>query len=117
MLRLRPYVRGEAPADRQLLRSVGAGMLLMWDRGLHSDAMIRDTRTRAAELLGRVGKALVLDPEQVLPDGTFLARIYPTPKARRHQQDGIVVRVIEYTIDDPAPRTRATPSPDHLAAC
>jgi Insertion element 4 transposase N-terminal/Transposase DDE domain len=99
---LRPYFRGEAPAARQLLRSVGAGMLVMWDRGLHSYAMIRDTRARGAACLGRVGKAVVLDPEQILADGTFLARVYPSPKARRHQQDGILVRVIEYTIDDPA---------------
>jgi len=99
---LRPYFRGEAPAARQLLRSVGAGMLVMWDRGLHSYAMIRATRVRGAEFLGRVGKALVLNPEQVLADGSFLARIYPSPKARRHQQDGILVRVIEYTLDDPA---------------
>lgn len=98
---LRPSFRGEAPAARQLLRSVGAGMLVMWDRGLHSSAMIRDTRARGATFLGRVGKALVLTPEQVLSDGTFLARVYPSPQARRHQQDGILVRVIEYTIDDP----------------
>jgi hypothetical protein len=99
---LRPYFRGEAPAARQVMRSVRAGMLVMWDRGLHSYAMLRDTRARGAEFLGRVGKAVVLTPEQVLADGTFLSRVYPSPKARRHQQDGIPVRVIEYTIDDPA---------------
>jgi hypothetical protein len=99
---LRPYFRGEAPAARQLLRSVGSGMLLMWDRGLHSYAMIGDTRGRGAEFLGRVGKALVLAPDQILTDSTFLARVYPSPKARRHQQDAILVRVIEYRIDDPA---------------
>jgi hypothetical protein len=99
---LRPYFRGEAPAARQLVRSVGAGMLVMWDRGLHSYAMIRDTRAHGAAFLGRVGKALVLPPDEVVADGTFLARVYPNPKARRQQQDGILVRVIEYTIDDPA---------------
>jgi hypothetical protein len=99
---LRPYFRGEAPAARQLLRSVGTGMLVMWDRGLHSYAMIRDTQARGADFLGRVSKALVLPAEQILADGTFLTHLYPSPKARRHQQDGILVRVIEYTIDDPA---------------
>jgi transposase IS4-like protein/DDE family transposase len=99
---LRPYFRGEALAARQLLRSVGGGMLLMWDRGLHSYAMIRGTQAHGADFVGRVGKALVLHPEQILADGTFLTRIYPSPKARRQQQDGILVRVIEYTIDDPA---------------
>lgn len=99
---LRPYFRGEAPAARQLLRSVGPGMLLMWDRGLHSYEMIRDTRMRGAHFLGRVGKAIVLTPEQALPDGAFLATVYPTPTARRQRQDGVQVRVVEYTLDDPA---------------
>src|SRR5438552_2160166 len=70
---LRPCFRGEAPAARQLLRSVGPGMLVMWDRGLHSYAMLRDTRARDAHFLGRVGKAVVLTPEETLPDGSFLA--------------------------------------------
>ena len=98
---LRPYFRGEAPAARQLLRSVGPGMLLMWDRGLHSYEMIRDTRAHGTHFLGRVGKAIVLLPERSLPDGSFLATVYPTPTARRHHQDGIQVRVIEYTLNDP----------------
>jgi len=99
---LRPCFRGEAPAARQLLRAVRAGMLLMWDRGLHSHAMLRDTLARQADFLGRVGKAAVLTPEELLPDGSFLACVYPSPKARRHRRGGIPVRVIEYAIDDPA---------------
>jgi len=77
-------------------------MLVMWDRGLHSYAMLRDTRARDAHFLGRVGKAVVLTPEETLPDGSFLAAVYPSPQARRHRTDGIRVRVIEYTLDDPA---------------
>jgi transposase IS4-like protein/DDE family transposase len=99
---LRPYRGGEAPAARRLLRSVGAGMLVMWDRGLHSYEMLRDTRERRAECLGRVGKAIVLEPEELLRDGSFLAFVYPTPKHRRRRTGGIPVRVIEYAIDDPA---------------
>jgi hypothetical protein len=34
--------------------------------------------------------------------GSFLARSYPTPKARRHDRDGITLRVIEYALDTPA---------------
>jgi hypothetical protein len=99
---LRPFFRGEAPAARQLLRSVRAGMLLLWDRGLHSHAMVRDTLARDADFLGRVGKAVVLTPEELLRDGSFLAFVYPAPTARRHRQGGVLVRVIEYAIEDPA---------------
>jgi hypothetical protein len=99
---LRPCFRGAAPAARQLLRSVGAGMLLLWDRGLHSFEMVRDTRSRQAHFLGRVGKAIVLTPEELLADGSFLASVYPSPTARRRREGGLVVRVIEYAIADPA---------------
>jgi transposase IS4-like protein/DDE family transposase len=99
---LRPCFRGEAPAARQLLRSVCPGMLLMWDRGLHSYEMIHETQAREAHFLGRVGKAVVLTPEEALPDGSYWASVYPSPKARRHHTGGIRVRVIEYALDDPA---------------
>jgi hypothetical protein len=101
-LLVRPYRSGEAPAARRLLRSVGARMLVMWDRGLHSFGMVQDTRARRAEFLGRVGKAVVLAPEELLHDGSFLAYVYPSPPHRRRRAGGILVRVIEYAIDDPA---------------
>ena len=77
-------------------------MLVMWDRGLHGYQMLRDTRERRAEFLGRVGKAIVLAPEELLRDGSFLACVYPSPTHRRRRTGGILVRVIEYAIDDPA---------------
>lgn len=103
---LRPYRRGEAPVARRLLRSVRAGMLVMWDRGLHSYAMLHAARRREAHVLGRVGKAVVLPPEEVLSDGSFLATVYPSATARRRHEGGIRVRVIEYAIADPARPSR-----------
>ena len=38
---LSPYRIGERIKARKLLRSVGKGMLLMWDRGLHSFKMVK----------------------------------------------------------------------------
>jgi len=35
-----PYRIGERVRAKKLLRSVAPGMLLMWDRGLHSYAMV-----------------------------------------------------------------------------
>lgn len=104
---LRPYRGGEAPAARRLLRSVGAGMLVMWDRGLHSFEMLRGALDREAAFLGRVGKAVVLAPEELLHDGSFLAFVYPSPTHRRRRAGGILVRVIEYAVDDPARPGRA----------
>ena len=98
---LRPFRCGEAPAALRLLRSVGPGMLLLWDRGFHSYELVRATRGRQAHFLGRAKSNVVLRPTEVLADGSFLAAIYPTPKARRHGADGIELRVIEYALDTP----------------
>jgi Insertion element 4 transposase N-terminal/Transposase DDE domain len=45
---LRSFRGGEAPAARHLLRSVGPGMLLLWDRGFHGYDMIQRTLARGA---------------------------------------------------------------------
>src|SRR5215212_4678364 len=105
---LRPFRCGEAPAALRLLRSVDPGMLLLWDRGIHSYEMIRATLARRADSLGRTKGNIVLRPTEVLPDGSFLARVYPTPAARRRGEDGIVVRVIEYALDTAAGHGRET---------
>jgi hypothetical protein len=99
---LRPFRCGEAPAALRLLRSVGPGMLLLWDRGFHSYPMIRAARARGADFLGRTKGNVALTPTEVLADGSFLAVVYPTPKARRHGVDGIALRVIEYALDTAA---------------
>ena len=57
-LLIRPCSVSEVPLAHRLLRSVGAGMLVMWDRGLHSYALLRATRDRRAEVRGRISKAV-----------------------------------------------------------
>ena len=99
---LRPFHGGEAPAARHLLRSVGPGMLLLWDRGFHGYDMLQRTRARGADFLGRTKANVLLPPQEDLPDGSYLSTIYPSPKARRHGTGGIVVRVVEYALDTPA---------------
>ena len=44
---------------------------------------------------------MILRSIQRLPDGSFLAKIYPSPQDRDKDRDGIIVRVIEYTLNDP----------------
>jgi len=39
--------------------------------------------------------------DRALSDGSYLAKIYPNAYARRKDRNGIVVRVIKYTLDDP----------------
>jgi hypothetical protein len=101
-LLVRPCAVGEGPLARRLLRSVGPGMVVLWDRGLHSYQQLRATRDRGADFLGRVSASARLEPEEPLADGSFLTTLYPSDAARRRRDAGLVVRVIEYTIDDPA---------------
>lgn len=86
----------------RLLRSVCAGMLLLWDRGFHSFEMIERTRGRGAHVLGRVPAGVTLTPRQLLPDGSSWAYLYPADRQRRKRGDHLLVRVIVYTLTDPA---------------
>lgn len=49
-----PYRIGERVRAKKLLRSVTQGMLLMWDRGLHSYTMVQATLVTGYDYLGRV---------------------------------------------------------------
>jgi hypothetical protein len=49
-----PYRIGERVRALKLLRSVQSGMLLMWDRGLHSYAMVKTTVSKGCDYLGRI---------------------------------------------------------------
>jgi len=99
---LRPFRGGEAPAARHLLRSVGPGMLLLWDRGFHGYELVQRTLARGADFLGRTKTNVVLPPEADLPDGSYLSTLYPSRTARRRREHGLAVRVVEYALDTPA---------------
>jgi hypothetical protein len=86
----------------RLLRSVGAGMLLLLDRGFYSFALIERTLARGAQVLVRVPGNVTLSVRHLLPDGSYWAYIYPTDPQRRKRGDHLLVRVLVYTLTDPA---------------
>ena len=94
-----PYRIGERVRAKKLLRSVTEGMLLMWDRGLHSFAMVNATRLRGCHYLGRVPANVKFEVEQVLEDGSYLSSVAPDGKSKKKGCTKIQVRVIEYSID------------------
>jgi hypothetical protein len=109
---------GEPALARQLLRSLHAGMLLLADRNFYSYQLWTAAAATGADLLWRVKASLRLNVIQVLPDGSFLARINdPRAVARRLAKNGtrrrrgnrqppdttplpggITVRVIQFTL-------------------
>jgi transposase IS4-like protein/DDE family transposase len=84
-----------------LLRHLDPGMLLLLDRAFFSYERWRQLEARGVKLLARVTKAMILRPIRTLADGSYLAKVYKSPSDRQKDQDGVVVRVIRYTLDDP----------------
>jgi Insertion element 4 transposase N-terminal/Transposase DDE domain len=85
----------------QLWDKIPADALLIEDRGFFSYAHWKTLDARGVKLLMRVKANMVLRPLEHLPDGAYLAKIYPSSHHRDQDREGIVVRVIDYTLDDP----------------
>src|SRR5438067_7374384 len=76
-------------------------MLLLWDRGFLSYELVQQVLQCRAQLLARIKNNLVFRPIRRLRDGSYLAKLYPSPRHRDRDEGGVVVRIIEYTLDDP----------------
>jgi hypothetical protein len=97
-----PCHTSERVGGLRMLRSVEPGMLVMWDCGFHSFDMADQThRVRKAHFLGRLPSHAKPKFIWALPDGSYLAYIYPSEYKRKKRGEHLLVRVIEYTIDDP----------------
>ena len=98
---IKPIVRSEISMLPYLIRFLESDMLLLWDRGFLSYDSVCQVRARQAHLLIRLKSTNVFKPIKRLPDGSFLSKIYPCQADRHHDRNGIMVRIIEYTFNDP----------------
>lgn len=96
-----PCHTSERVGGLRMLRSVGEGMLVMWDRGFHSFDMAIRTLERKAHFLSRAPSHVKPEFVEALDDGSYLAWIYPSEYQRKKRGERLLVRVIKYTIDDP----------------
>lgn len=97
-----PIHTSERVGGHRLLRSVTADMLVMWDRGFHDYDMVVGVRQRQSHVLSRLPAHVKPEHVQTLPDGSWLAYIYPSDYHRRKQGERCLVRIIEYRVTDPA---------------
>jgi hypothetical protein len=97
-----PYRVSERIGGFRVLRSVGSGMLVMWDRGFHDYDMLMRTRERDAHVLSRLPAHVKPKRIRRLPDGSYLAYLCPSDYQRRKQGERLLVRIVEYTLTDPA---------------
>jgi hypothetical protein len=101
-----PCTTGELTLAPQVVEGLGPGTLALADRGLLAVELWRQARSTGAELLwraktGTTGHALPTD--RVLADGSWLSRLDAGGHRRRDPRGPIVVRVLDYTINDSRP--------------
>lgn len=97
-----PCTTNEQVGARRLLRSVGPGTLLLVDRGLHAYDLLLQARQRHAHVLSRLPGTVQPRIIQPLADGSYLAELAPSDYARRKTGERLLVRLICYTLTDPA---------------
>lgn len=84
---------------RDLLVDLKPGMLCLADRLYTTLPLWKMAGETGAALLWRARINAELPVEELLADGSYLSRIYPSEKAKRQKKGGITVRVIEYELE------------------
>jgi hypothetical protein len=97
------YSESEAALAEPLLDRLAPGMVLTADRGFFSYALWRKASATGADLLWRIRtdrsgpKPTHLED---LPDGSWLAHLHQRHSAAARREEPMLVRVIDYTLDD-----------------
>jgi len=97
------YSQSEATLTEPLLDRLEPDMLLLADRGFFSYALWRKAEATGADLLWRI-RTDNSGPKPVhvedLPDGSWLAHLRRTTPAAARREAPMLIRVVDYTIDD-----------------
>ncbi|GAA1501868.1 IS4 family transposase [Kitasatospora kazusensis] len=104
---LGPFTTAESVLARELFDALGPDDLLMADRGFAGLEQWRAAAAGGADLLWRIKSNAVLPVRRELPDGSYLSDI--AAAGDRKRVDAAVVRVIEYTLDDPGRPQHTSP--------
>ena len=94
-----PCTTGEVTMSRALVGRLKPKMLCLADRGLYGFKLWEQAQSTGADLLWRMRSSQRLDPIEVLADGSYLSKVFEVRNFKR-RGDGLLVRVIDYTIDD-----------------
>ena len=94
-----PYAMSEIELARSVVERLSPEMLCLADRNFFGFALWSQAKDTGAALLWRIKRNAVLPCHERLADGSYLSKIYPSEKDRRHDHRGRAVRVIEYTLD------------------
>jgi transposase IS4-like protein/DDE family transposase len=86
------------PKMASAMAASARGMLVIMDRGFPGVALWKAYTGAGAHLLIRARSSLVRHPVELLPDGTYLGRMNLAGQKGAHP-GGVLVRVVEYTVD------------------
>jgi hypothetical protein len=95
-----PFATDEITLAREVVPALRKGMLRLADRFFPGYHLLQKAAKTGVDLLWRMRQNARLDADQRLPDGSYLSRIYVSTSGRRNQRNGIVVRVIDYRLDN-----------------
>jgi hypothetical protein len=94
-----PYSTAEVHLAGQCVEHLSAGMLCLADRGFMGYALWSQSLATGADLLWRAKNNQVFVVQERLEDGSYLSQIYPSSKHRQRDEDGLLVRIVEYTLE------------------
>jgi hypothetical protein len=98
---LRSMRRGESTMAQRLVKHLTPDMLLLLDAGFFGFDLWNSIMKQGSQILGNVSSTPLLTPVRTLSDGSYLTKIYETNHKRKADRDGVWVRVLKYTLNDP----------------
>jgi hypothetical protein len=98
--RMGKYATDEITLAQDVVPALRKGMLCLADRFFPSCPLWQAAVRTGADLLWRTRHNARLDVEKRLADGSYRSRIYASTSDRRNQRNGIVVRVIDYQLEN-----------------
>jgi hypothetical protein len=94
------YRDGEFEMARQVAAATGEGDVVIFDRGLRSVKLWQAYREQGAHLVMRAAHHIAREVVEPLPDGTTLVRMWLDGRHRHREERSVVMRLIEYQVDD-----------------
>jgi thymidylate kinase len=98
--RMADYATDEMTLAQEVVPALEKGMLCLADRFFPSYRLWQAAAQTGADLLWRTRQNARLEVDRRLPDGSYLSRLYASTSDRRKQRQAIVVRAIDYRLQD-----------------
>jgi Insertion element 4 transposase N-terminal/Transposase DDE domain len=98
--RMADYATDELTLAQQVVPALRKGMLCLADRFFPSYQLWQAAAQTGADLLWRTRQNARLEVDRRLSDGSYLSRLYASTADRRNQRQAIVVRAIDYCLQD-----------------